>query len=304
VTDRLRFSKSSTDNASLTLSGDTRPDRPFYGIGPRSLQANESRYGETRVGLEESLDRHLAPSVLVHTSIAGRSLDFIHGDNLGGDPTLEQSIASGALPPPPGYLRDYTLVASTVRLTVDTRGVKAASGSGIRLELGGQESSDVRGGERGSWMKYGGSLTGSVDLDGHHRVLSLSAMTEFVDPLTHDTTIPFTELVSLGGTEPMRAYLVGRMLDRSAFVTTLEYRWPVWAVLDGTMKAEFGNVFDTHLDDFKPALLRFSGSIGLQTSGVSDNPLQVIFGVGSETFEQGGRVDSFRLFIGTTTNGL
>jgi outer membrane protein assembly factor BamA len=129
-------------------------------------------------------------------------------------------------------------------------------------------------------------------------------MTAFVDPMTHDTNIPFTELVSLGGTEPMRAYLIGRMIDRSAFVTTLEYRWPVWAVLDGTMKAEFGNVFDAHLQDFAPNLLRFSGSIGVQTAGVSDNPLQLLFGLGSETFEQGGHLDSVRVYVGTTTNGL
>jgi hypothetical protein len=94
------------------------------------------------------------------------------------------------------------------------------------------------------------------------------------------------------------------MIDRSFLVSTLEYRWPVWNALDGTLKAEFGNVFDAHLGDFEPELLRFSGSIGLETAGVSDNPLQIIFGVGSETFEHGGQIDSFRLFIGTTTNGL
>jgi hypothetical protein len=70
------------------------------------------------------------------------------------------------------------------------------------------------------------------------------------------------------------------------------------------MKAEFGNVFDAHLDGFAVNLLRFSGSIGLQTAGVSDNPLQILFGIGSETFEHGGQIDSFRLFVGTTTNGL
>jgi hypothetical protein len=102
----------------------------------------------------------------------------------------------------------------------------------------------------------------------------------------------------------MRAYLAGRMIDRSAFVTTLEYRWPVWAVLDGSIRAELGNVFDAHLNDFAVNLLRFSGSIGLETSAASDNPLQILFGVGSETFAQGGQIDSFRLFVGTTTNGL
>ncbi len=305
VTDRVRFSKNSTDNESFTLSADTRPDRPFYGVGPRSLQSSETRYGETRVGVEEAVDRHVLPSLLVHTAIGARSLDFGPGDHLSDDPTLNDAVASGALARPPGFQQDYTLFVSTLRVALDTRGVKAASGSGVRLELGGQHSADLRGdAPHGSWIKYGGALTGSIDLDGHHRVLSLTVMTEFVDPLTHETTIPFPELVSLGGSAPMRGYLVGRLLDRSAIVGTLEYRWPVWNVIDGTMKAEFGNVFDTHLDDFKPNLLRFSGSIGLQTSGVSDNPLQILFGMGSETFEQGGHIDSFRLFVGTTTNGL
>jgi acetamidase/formamidase len=78
----------------------------------------------------------------------------------------------------------------------------------------------------------------------------------------------------------------------------------VWNELDGTIKLEFGNVFDAHLDDFTVRLLRFSGSIGLETHGVSDNPLQILFGLGSETFEQGGKIDAVRLFVGTTTNGM
>jgi outer membrane protein assembly factor BamA len=170
--------------------------------------------------------------------------------------------------------------------------------------VGGEHDGDLRDGGRDGWVKYGGALTGAVDLDGHHRVLSLTGFVLFVDPMRRDVVIPFTELASLGGLQPMRAYLAGRLIDRSAFVTTLEYRWPVWAVLDGSIKAELGNVFDARLNDFALDLLRFSGSIGVETSGASDNPLQILFGVGSETFAQGGQIDSFRLFIGTTTNGL
>jgi hypothetical protein len=76
VTDRVRFSKGSTDNESLTLTAVARPDRPFYGIGPRSLQANESRYGATRIDLSDTLDRHVAPFVLVHASVGARAVDF------------------------------------------------------------------------------------------------------------------------------------------------------------------------------------------------------------------------------------
>jgi len=303
VTDRVRFEKGSTDNESLTLSAVARPDHPYYGLGPRSLQSSESRYGATRVDLVESIDKHAAGFVTLHASVGLRAVDFYDGQSLDEDPTLAQSIAAGALPPPPGYRQDYSLLVSGARVALDSRGRKDM-GSGVRLEVGGQQEANLRDGAQSSWIKYGGSLKGAVDLDGHHRVLTLSVMTLFVDPMRRDTVIPFTELVTLGGTEPMRAYLAGRMIDRSAFVAALEYRWPVWAVLDGTLKAEFGNVFGAHLQDFEPDLLRFSGSIGLQTSGVSDNPLQILFGVGSETFAQGGQIDSFRLFVGTTTNGL
>jgi hypothetical protein len=302
VTDRVRFEKGSTDNESLTVSALARPDHPFYGIGPRSLQSSESRYGATQVDVADTIDLHAGQHVLLHALVGGRAVDFYDGDRIGGDPTIAQSIANGVFNAPPGYLHDYTFFASGLRVAFDSRGKDSASG--VRLDLGGAHEGSLRDGARSSWVRYSGALTGALDLDAHHRVLSVSVATRFVDPTSHDGVVPFTELVSLGGAEPMRAYLAGRLIDRSAFVATLEYRWPVWAVLDGTMKAEFGNVFDAHLDGFAVNLLRFSGSIGLQTAGVSDNPLQILFGIGSETFEHGGQIDSFRLFVGTTTNGL
>ncbi len=311
ITDRVRFEKGSPDNESLTLTAVTRPDHPYYGIGPRSLQSSESRYGALKVELTETLDKHASRFVALHAGVGLRAVDFHDGDHIDGDPTLAQSIASGALPPPPGYSNDYTLFASQLRLIVDSRGTKEmtgndkeTSGTGVRLQVGGEHDGDLRDGARAGWVKYGGALTGAVDLDAHHRVLSLTAFALFVDPMSHGVVVPFTELASLGGLQPMRAYLAGRMIDRSAFVTTLEYRWPVWAVLDGSIRAELGNVFDAHLNDFAVNLLRFSGSIGLETSAASDNPLQILFGVGSETFAQGGQIDSFRFFVGTTTNGL
>ena len=251
VTDRVRFEKGSTDNESFTLAAVTRPDHPFYGVGPRSLQGSEARYGATRVDLVESIDKHAAGALTLHASGGLRAVDFHDGQHLDDDPTLAQSIAEGALPPPPGYLDDYTLFVSGLRVALDSRGKD--SGSGVRLEVGGQHEGSLRDGAQSSWVKYGGSLKGSVDLDGHHRVLTLSVLALFVDPMRRGTVIPFTELVTLGGSEPMRAYLGGRMIDRSAFVTALEYRWPVWAVLDGTLKAEFGNVFDAHLDATSPS---------------------------------------------------
>jgi hypothetical protein len=49
--------------------------------------------------------------------------------------------------------------------------------------------------------------------------------------------------------------------------------------------------------------LRLSSSIGAQSSGSPDHRLEMLVGFASETFDQGGKIDSFRIFIGGT-NGF
>jgi hypothetical protein len=147
-------------------------------------------------------------------------------------------------------------------------------------------------------VSWGGAAGGFLDINHRHRVVSVSASAHFVEPLG-SAEVPFTELVSLGGRSPMRAFFQGRLLDRSAVVGELAYRWPVWTWLDGSMRFEVGNVFGPALREFKPGLLRFSGTLGLEGTGSPDNSFQILFGVGTETFESGGKVDSFRLALGT-----
>jgi hypothetical protein len=132
-----------------------------------------------------------------------------------------------------------------------------------------------------------------LDLNQRGRVISLSVTTLFTDPLG-DRPVPFTELASLGGDPPMRGYYPGRLVDRSAIAAMAHYMWPIGPWLDGTMRAAVGNVFDEHLQGFRPGRLRFSGDIGISSVGVGEYPIELIFGLGSETFEQGAEIDSFR----------
>jgi len=141
-------------------------------------------------------------------------------------------------------------------------------------------------------------VVGYADLNDHERVVSLAATTTFVDPLSNEP-VPFTELVALGGSGPLRGFLPGRLLGRSAASLVARYRWPIWAFVDGSLQAGVGNVFDEHLQDFKPKLLRFSSAIGIETVGSPDSSLEILFGVGTETFDHGGQVDSVRFVLGT-----
>ena len=99
----------------------------------------------------------------------------------------------------------------------------------------------------------------------------------------------------------MRGFFPNRLTGRSATAADLSYSWPIWIWLDGSMHFEVGNVFGEHLAGFEAKKLRWSGSIGFESAGMAtENPLQVMVGVGSETFEQGGGIETFRLVLGTT----
>lgn len=296
LSDRIHLSKDPYDRLKLDASASRRPDYAYFGIGPSTRENAITRYGSDRLELQASVDERLWRTSSFHASVAARSVEFHHGE-LGNDPPLDEVVASGLVPAPPGFPRGYTAVVSSLSAALDSRRPRPASGSGVRVEVEGAHASDVR--TNGSWVTYGGSAGAFVDLDDHARVLSFSVTTKFADPIGHGD-IPFTELVHLGGFGQMRAFYPGRLVDRSAAVAELAYRWPIWIWLDGSMRMEVGNVFAEHLQDFKPARLRFSGAVGLETVGSPDNSLQILFGVGSETFESGGKIDAFRLVVGTT----
>lgn len=298
-TDRFRFGDDPLDLIALDATAIHRPDYAFFGLGPDSVRQDEVRYGRDTLEARLHVDKGLWRESTFRADVLLRDVDFFRG-GLRDDTVLDDAIADGSLPVPPGYDRGYTIGRSGVILSIDNRLPRPAPGSGFRLRGGAAHSAELR--ERGSFVTYGGSATGFLDLNDIQRVVSLTAMTRMVDPIG-DSTIPFTELVTLGGSEPMRGFFPGRLTDRSAAVLDLAYKWPIWIWLDGAMHAEFGNVFGEHLAGFELGKFRWSGSIGIESSGVTDNPLQIMLGLGSETFESGGAVDSFRFVLGTT-NGF
>jgi hypothetical protein len=59
-------------------------------------------------------------------------------------------------------------------------------------------------------------------------------------------------------------------------------------------------VFGEHLDGFRLGRMRWSGALGVESNGAPDSVFQFLIGMGSETFESGGKIDSFRLAVGAT----
>jgi hypothetical protein len=223
----------------------------------------------------------------------------------GDAPSLTQAAATGAFPIPYGYGLEYAAETNRIVAAVDSRVSEARRGSGLRLELDGEQASDARNAGRSEWIRYGATAAAYVDLTGTRRVVSLSLTTQFADPLGR-TPVPFTELVYLGGDHAMSGFYLGRLLGRSAAVATANYTWPIGPWISGDLEFAIGNVFGAHLAGFDTGLLRFSGAFGISIGGVQktgvmgsqDAPLEVLVGVGSETFDHGTQIDSVRFVVG------
>jgi hypothetical protein len=280
----------------MRFEGTHRPDFVFHGLGPRTLQSDRTRYGIDKLQVRPVFETTWWKSSRITVSGGVRYVDF-RDDACCGNPSLASKIADGTATSPPGFQNGYTAAFQRAELTVDTRDPRPASQTGLRLELEVEQGSNVRRSDE-NWIRYGGSLGGILDVK-DNRTLRLSVTTLFVDPISEGATIPFSEQVVLGGDGPMRGYLYGRLIDRSAAVAALKYRWPIWVFLDGSIQGSLGNVFGPQLRDFDAKLLRVSATIGVETVGSADNAFEVLAGFGTETIEHGANVNSVRLLFGT-----
>lgn len=280
----------------LRLEGIHRPDYVFHGMGPRTLQGDRMRFGIDQVQGKTVFETYWWRGSRATIEGGVRYVDF-RDDACCEDPSVVSQVRAGRFPAPPGFDSGYTAAFQRAELTVDSRDERPASQTGVRLELQAEQGSNVRR-STDNWIKYGASAGAFLDVK-NNRTLSLSATTLFVDPVSDGATIPFTEQIVLGGNGPMRGYLYGRLVDRSAAIATLKYRWPIWIFLDGTMQASVGNVYGAGLSDFEAKLLRFSGAVGIESIGSADHTFELLFGLGSETFDQGASLNSVRLLFGT-----
>lgn len=294
--DRYHFGPEERDRLAVEATGVRRPDYTYFGIGPDTRQSALTRYGAATLEARAMVDVHPWRESFLHAQLTLRKTRFFQG-GYDDDPTLVESVASGELPLPPGYVEGYSAVLGQAAASFDTRRPRPEPGSGVRVA--GDAVTGTLLGEGGGFVRYGATVGGFWDVNDRRRVLALVVGARFVEPIG-GVVIPFTELVTLGGPEPMRGLYPGRLYDRSAVVGGLAYRWPIWIWLDGSLRMEVGNVFGEHLEGFRVERLRWSGSLGVESNGAPDTAFQFLIGAGSETFESGGKIDSFRFAVGAT----
>lgn len=295
------------------------PDRPFHGFGPLSPSSGwvyEESAVDVRVAHSVGLARHVEWAMF-----AGHQWKaYEPGLASVGKPALSDAIAAGLLPAPPALDGGFATLYAGLGFGVDTRGPRLTpspdrpidfehrSGTGIAFDarfrfnegLRSTRASEAEPGEIPRWVAYGGSLAGTLDLTGTQRRLEAALAVAFADALPGAGPVPFSELVWLGGTHPLRGFRDHRLIDRSAAVTTLTYRWPIWVYLDGNLHYAVGNVFGEHLAGLDARLLRSSFGVGVSSATSSDNPFEALLAFGTRPFGAGGEVENVRFVFGTS----
>jgi hypothetical protein len=298
------------DRSALTAEAkyEHRGDYRFWGIGPSSASVG---HHFTLQHAATSLDwtRGVWRTSEVSAGVDLRSARFSASAPVG--PSLSEGLAAGRFASAPPGFDGYVITEQRVAAALDTRRRRyelareegtdfvTPSGTGIRAEGHALHAVGIDQQPR-EWLRYGGGLGLYKDLNGRQRTVGIAVSTVLLQRI-RDTDVPFLELVSLGGPEPMRAFRNYRLLGESSLVGKLSYSWPIWTGFDGVAEAALGNVFGSYYDGFAARLLRGSFSMGFATTRSRDVAFQLLFGAGTRTIADGFGVEAFRFVAGTSS---
>ena len=289
-----------------------RADGAFWEIGGQGSDAIRSHYSWDEVDGRVQFTADLWRRTFASITTGVRWLRLENRPFRG--PSVFDRVDEGVLPALPTGFRcnrngedceGYVLHRTRVEFRLDTRRERSTASSeghldhdsGIAVEGYGAVSYDIHGGPQSlTFVNYGGSLSGHLDVTGSGHVASLGLAMNFAEALRGE--IPFTELPRLSGDGVMRGFIGNFLVGQSDIAATLSYRWPLWVLLDGTMHFSVGNSFGPRLAGFDWDRMRMSFDVGIEALDQTDHFLEVRVGFGTSTFDQGAAIDSFRLFVG------
>src|SRR5690606_30317061 len=223
--DRVRL----RENVELatSLRAEQRPDQVYRGDGARAEIADRARYrhGFVEGEIELALRPWRRSALRIEVGVASHTFDPAGYDPSGTDPSLEAAVQSGRLERLPPGMDGYVAYRQRLVAALDTREPAPAPQHGARLEAFAEQAFDVSAPVERRWLRYGGALSGYVDL-GDERVVSLHLWTELADPLG-PAEVPFTEQARLGGSLlELPGFYRGELVGRSALGATPQYRHP------------------------------------------------------------------------------
>lgn len=209
----LSFGAGQVNTVAMKVRFESSDNLLFHGIG---ADGPESRYAQDRLLAVLRLGHRFGP--------LGISAAGIYNHRQFGDGTITEQYDTMAIP---GYIDGVENLELQGGLNLESKPFRA------ELFLGG-----VPTGAR--YWHWGAEATAEIPLWAEERVLHLRAAAEGVE----GDDIPFSDLPRLGGTYRLRGYPLDRFRGTSAYLGTIEYRYPVHQYVAGALFVDAGKVTD------------------------------------------------------------
>ena len=121
---------------------------------------------------------------------------------------------------------------------------------------------DDRKHDRYSFQRFNGSLEHYIPFLNEKRVVALRAET-VLSQADSGNVVPFYMQPTLGGSSDLRGYARYRFQDDSMFVTSAEYRWELFTLMDTALFVDAGKVFHRNRD-FSFGHMEIDGGFGFR----------------------------------------
>jgi hypothetical protein len=264
----------------------TRPERPFYGLGPDSA-SQRTYYAETQTELSGFVGVEHGHHVRAELS-AGYSLEET---GRGIEPSATTQFDPSDIP---GFGL-YELGLVSFDLTLDSRRDVDEPG-GLRFVGNTTFGLDARDTSR-SFMTVELQLEAAVEVSAPDRVLGVRAYAMNTAPFG-DAPVPFMHLAWLGW-DRHRGFVRGRFRGEAAVFAEVRYRYPINFYVDALWLASAGNVFSRDGSDFDVGALTGSFGVGFRTRRTGFAPIEMTFALGTSQFDSGLSIESARFFFET-----
>jgi hypothetical protein len=213
------------------------PQLQFYGLGPDSQKTGLSNYR-----LEDfAVDGTVGIRPIKNLTIAGQS-GFVM--NNVGPGTKRLLISSDRqFPRVPGMLQQANFLRTGGYAAYDTRDIVGGPRSGGYYLFQFGDYRDTRDesllGPKQSFRRFDAEVQQFIPFFNQRRVIALRGRTSMLDR-TGRGEVPFYMMSTVGGPDTIRGYRPFRFMDRNTMVLNAEYRYEIFAGLDGTVFVDAG----------------------------------------------------------------
>lgn len=245
----------------ITLQYRKRPWEHFYGLGNDSRPEDRVAYTLEQTGLDASVRLPLG------SGVAARARGAITADNI-FDGQADHLVTN------------LDIIRESLDLDRDaTRSTRYVSiGAGLEHDWRDTLGRPTHGGIERIGVTYNRGVGRSDDLEFfiteveiqhflnvfRKRTIAARLLIREVDRPDQAPSLPFYLRSGLGGEDDLRGFSRSRFVDNDLALLTVEWRYPVWRVVDGFIFVDEARVFSSLRDDFSFRGWHSSAGIGLR----------------------------------------